>query len=96
MNALLQSWNGDNAYGCPPLDPDFLMAVVQKVREERADVTLVVPYWTAQPWWQQLMELAVDLVFLPSNTALFAPGRGGSQTYVPPPQWQVVAVRVQW
>jgi hypothetical protein len=96
VNALLQSWNGDNAYGCPPLDPDFLMAVVQKVREERADVTLVVPYWTAQPWWQQLMELAVDLVFLPSNTALFAPGRGGSQTYVPPPQWQVVAVRVQW
>ncbi|GLI70014.1 hypothetical protein VaNZ11_014748 [Volvox africanus] len=60
VNALLQPWTGHNAYGRPPLDPDFLMAVVQKVREEQACVTLVVPYWTAQPWWQQLMELAVD------------------------------------
>ncbi|GLC60878.1 hypothetical protein PLESTB_001686500 [Pleodorina starrii] len=96
VNALLQPWAGFNAYGCPPLDPDFMMALVQKVREERACVTLVVPYWTAQAWWQQLMELATDLVFLPSNTALFAPGEGGSGSFLLPPQWQVVAVRVQW
>ncbi|GLI70838.1 hypothetical protein VaNZ11_015851 [Volvox africanus] len=44
---------------------------------EQACVTLVVPYWMAQPWWQLLMELPVDLVFLPSNTELLS-------RYLPP------------
>ena len=96
VDSLSQPWAGLNCYGNPPYDPAFLLAVVQKLREERATATLVVPYWRAQPWWQQLMELASDLVFLPSSTALFAPGKGGSAQYLPPPAWQAVVVRVSW
>ncbi|GIL59119.1 hypothetical protein Vafri_15951 [Volvox africanus] len=96
VDALLQPWQGLNAYGCPPTDPQVLLAVVQKVREEQASVTLVVPYWPAQPWWQQLMEMAVDLVFFPSSTALFVSVQPGLRAEFNLPWWQVVAVRVQW
>jgi hypothetical protein len=96
VNSFLQSWSGVNAYANPPFDPDVLLNVVQKVREDQASVTLVVPYWIAQPWWPLLMDMAVDMVFLPSNTSLFAPGMGGSSRFLPPPQWQVVAVRVEF
>lgn len=95
VDALAHDWRGLNCYGNPPYDPDLLLAVVQKLRTEQVAATLVVPYWTAQAWWQQLMEIAVDLVFLPQDTRLFAPGRGGSAQFLPPPRWQVVAVRVQ-
>ena len=74
----------------------MLSMVVQKLKEDRASATLVVPYWPAQPWWQQLMEVATDLVFLPQEHDLFAPGLGGSATFLPPPRWQVAAVRVDW
>ncbi|GIL50946.1 hypothetical protein Vafri_7022 [Volvox africanus] len=96
VDALLQPWQGLNAFGCPPTDPQVLLAVVQKVREEQASVTLDVPYWPAQPWWQQLMEMAVDLVFFLSSTALFVSVQPGLRAEFNLPWWQVVAVRVQW
>ncbi|GIM02610.1 hypothetical protein Vretimale_7488, partial [Volvox reticuliferus] len=96
VDALLQPWHGLNAYGCPPTDPQVLMAVMQKVREEQATVTLVVPYWPAQPWWQQLMEMAVDLWFLPSSTDLFVSRQQDLGSDFKLPWWQVVVVRVQW
>ncbi|KAG2423162.1 hypothetical protein HYH02_000150 [Chlamydomonas schloesseri] len=94
VDALAQPWGGLNAYGCPPADPDFLLAVVQKLREERAAATLIVPYWPAQPWWPLLMELASRVVFLPSSTEVFTLAhRGPSCGRLPP--WQVAAVRVE-
>ena len=96
VDSLQQPWAGLNAYGHPPITPDFLLSVVQKVREERATVTLVVPYWTAQPWWQLLMELASDVLFLPSSTGLFTPAGKGPGRFPRPPVWRVVAVRVTW
>ena len=96
VNSLLQPWGGQNCYANPPYEADMLSMVVQKLKEDRASATLVVPYWPAQPWWQQLMEVATDLVFLPQEHDLFAPGLGGSATFLPPPRWQVAAVRVDW
>ena len=41
--------------------PPFSMinAILQKVRLERATITIVVPEWPAQPWWPILHRLLV-------------------------------------
>jgi Reverse transcriptase (RNA-dependent DNA polymerase)/DNA N-6-adenine-methyltransferase (Dam) len=96
VNSLIHTWHGSNCYANPPFDADTLLSVVQKIAQERCAITLVVPYWTAQPWWQLLMEMAVDMVFLPRTHNLFTPGLGPRSSSLPPPAWEVVAVRVEW
>lgn len=90
VNALLQSWSGHNAYALPPFNTSVLLQVVQKVREECATVTLVVPCWPSQPWFHELMVLATDTLHLPPAT--LARGGDGSQQ---PCAWPLIAVRVQ-
>ena len=96
VDSLLQPWGGQNCYANPPYDAEMLSMVVQKLKEDHASATLVVPYWPAQPWWQQLMEITTDLVILPQEHDLFAPGLGGSAAYLPPPRWQAAVARVDW
>lgn len=93
VNAFLQPWRGHNAYANPPFSTSVLLQVVQKVREEQAAVTLVVPCWPSQPWFHELMLLAADTVCLPQ--AKFAAGSTGSALYLPGPSWPVMAVRIQ-
>ncbi|WIA39634.1 hypothetical protein OEZ86_005712 [Tetradesmus obliquus] len=62
--------------------------VVQKVREERANVTVVVPLWPAQPWFHELMLLAVDSFQLPCSTLTGPMARRHSS-------WPLLAVRIE-
>ena len=56
--ALSQRWDGENSYVFPP--PSELPRIAQLLYESPgASATLVVPYWPAQAWFQQLLELAV-------------------------------------
>ena len=56
--ALSQQWAGENNYVFAP--PSELPRVAQLLFETpAASATLVVPYWPAQAWFQQLLELAV-------------------------------------
>ena len=96
MDSFAQDWASYNCYANPPYDPDVLLTVVQRVRLERVNITLVVPCWGAQAWWQQLMEVASDVQYLPRQLGLFSPGPGGSVRLLPPPSWQVAVVRVVW
>lgn len=91
VNALLQPWQG-NGFALPPFETNILLQVVQKIREERATVTLVVPCWPSQPWYHELMLLATDTLPLPQVT--FSLGSAGSAQHMPKASWPIMAVRV--
>ena len=58
--ALSQRWEGENNYVFPPVTE--LPRVAQMLFESPAvNATVVVPYWPAQAWFQQLLELAVTV-----------------------------------
>ena len=52
-----QNWGAENNYVNAPfrLIPD----VLQIIRTQRADATIIAPMWRAQPWFQDLIELSV-------------------------------------
>lgn len=58
--ALTQQWAGENNYAFPPISE--LPRVAQMLYEAPAvGATIVVPYWPAQAWFQQFLELAVSV-----------------------------------
>lgn len=91
-NAFLQPWHGHNAYACPPFSSSVLLQLAQKVREDRASLTVVVPCWPAQPWFHELMLLAKDSICLPHAT--FVAGPSG-QAHLPSPSWTIMAIRIE-
>lgn len=88
VDALLQPWAGWNCFAFPPFTTSMLLQVVQKVREERANVTVVVPLWPAQPWFHELMLLAVDSFQLPCSTLTGPMARQHCS-------WPLLAVRIE-
>jgi hypothetical protein len=90
-NAFLQSWQGHNAYACPPFNNSILLQLAQKIREERATVTVVVPCFPAQPWFHELMLMAQDSICLPHAT--FVAGPSG-QANMPSHRWTIMAIRI--
>ena len=69
--------------------------MAQKLRLEGAAATVIASFWPAQAWFRELSRLAAEVVHLPAQWGLFAPGRWGSRTPAPPPKWDVVVFRVQ-
>lgn len=92
VNALLQSWQGLNGFANPPLETSILLQVVQKIREDRANVTLLVPCWPSQPWYHELMMIATDII--PLQQATFSLGSAGAAAHMPKASWPLMAVRV--
>jgi hypothetical protein len=88
VDALLQPWVGHNGVAFPPFTTSMLLQVVQKVREEHASVTVVVPLWPAQSWFHELMLLAADTFQLPYWTLTGPMAR-------PHSSWPLLAVRIK-
>ena len=62
MDAMLQSWDGLQAYAFPPFG--LLSRVLAKVRQSRGmELTLVAPFWPRHPWFPDLLELLVEIPF---------------------------------
>ena len=62
MDAILQSWDGLQAYAFPPLG--LISRVLAKVRQSRGlELTLVAPFWPQHPWFPDLLELLVEVPF---------------------------------
>ena len=58
-NALLQSWNGWQAYASPPWS--LIPTVLKKLRSSsRVLLTIIAPYWPQRPWFPDLLDLVVD------------------------------------
>ena len=58
-DALLQNWNGWQAYAFPPWS--LIPAVLKKLRSSSGVLlTIVAPYWPQRPWFPDLLDLVVD------------------------------------
>ena len=72
-DAMLQNWDGLQAYAFPPFG--FLSRVLAKIRRSRGlELTLVAPFWPQNPWLPDLLELLVAVpFFLPRRDLLKQP-----------------------
>ncbi|KAM4795568.1 uncharacterized protein WCC33_000623 [Rhinophrynus dorsalis] len=59
VDAFLQPWFPDRNYAFPPFA--LIARTILAVRRQGATVVLVTPFWPSQPWFPQLLELAVDI-----------------------------------
>lgn len=73
------------AYANPPFI--LIPRVLQKVRMEQAELVLIAPLWTTQPWWATLVDLVVEPpLLLPRINNLF---RVGQENRLP--KWETLA-----
>ena len=58
-DALLQNWNGWQAYAFPPWS--LIPAVIKKLRSSSGVLlTIIAPYWPQRPWFPDLLDLVAD------------------------------------
>ena len=82
----------------------LLGRVWRKLRHDGATATVLVPLWQSATWWGLLApdgahfsDEVVDWVWLPrGDSSLFVPGSGPGGKDVVPPDWPVMAVRVDF
>lgn len=70
VDAIAQrDWHRHNNFANPPFR--LIPRILQTVQEQRAWVTLIAPYWPAQPWFAKLQALAVaPPVRLPNHAGI--------------------------
>lgn len=72
---------------------DQLTALLNDLPSARAIV--VAPDWPSQSWYQPLLRRAQEFIRIPRQAGLFASGvRGGSVEFAPPPNWNVMVLRM--
>ena len=102
VNAFASHWGcGPVWINCPYR---LLGRVWRKLRGDGTVATVLVPLWRSSTWWGLLApdgvhfcEEVVDWVWLPrGEQSLFVPGSGPGGKDVVPPDWPVMAVRVDF
>ena len=61
-NALAFSWRDLKAYAFSPFA--LIKGCLFKLRREQAEVVLICPHWSGQPWFPLLLEKATDILFI--------------------------------
>ena len=102
VNAFAFNWGGESAW----INCHFRLIgrVWRKLESDAATATVLVPLWESATWWTLLVpdaihfaEAVVDWVWLPRlEPALFVPGVGPAGRDVTPPDWPIMAVRVDF
>ena len=65
-DAFTLNWDFPLIYAFPPFS--LIVPVLQKIQEDHAEVIIVVPQWTAQPWYSLLVKMLIDrLILLPQD-----------------------------
>ena len=64
VDAFTLNWNFSFIYASPPFS---LIAPVLKRIQDQAEEIMVVPQWTAQPWYSLLARMLVDRPLLPQR-----------------------------
>jgi hypothetical protein len=59
IDAIAQSWLHLFGYAFPPFA--LIGRVLCKMRQDRAELILIAPWWPSQTWWPNLVESAIDL-----------------------------------
>jgi hypothetical protein len=84
---------GLRMYANPPFG--LLGRFLAKVRREKAEVILVAPVWTAQPWWPDLQEMMTEPpMYLERKQGMFLLPPEFPQDRINPPKWRMIACRV--
>ena len=78
IDAFSHSWSNCKGYAFPPFS--VMGRVLQKVRLEKAELVLIAPLWTSQPWFAALLQMSIshpvllphrkDIVLLPQQPLL--------------------------
>ena len=76
VDALSIPWKGFQGYAFPPIP--ILGKVIKKARLDQASLILICPYWPAQPWFPDLLQLThvPPLALQVSKKALVQPRSG--------------------
>lgn len=82
-------WADDNNWANPPFAK--IPLVLDLIKTQGATATVVVPVWTAQPWWQPALAGASEILYLPRQAGVFFQGADGARR--PRPHWRVAALR---
>ena len=65
-DAFTLNWDSPLIYAFPPFS--LIAPVLQKIQEDHAEVIIVVPQWTAQPWYSLLVKMLIDRpILLPQD-----------------------------
>ncbi|XP_044146965.1 uncharacterized protein LOC122935270 [Bufo gargarizans] len=62
VDAFLQDWSEDLHYAFPPFS--MIPRTLNQVRSQSAEIILIVPFWTTQSWFPNLLELLIFPPFL--------------------------------
>jgi hypothetical protein len=79
-DAFTQVWAGTHIWLNPPWG--CIGRMLAKVRS----ASIVVPFWSSEFWYPELLELADDIVYYAPEFYLFLPGVTGSSRAVVPPR----------
>ena len=88
---MTQSWKGENNYICPPWR--MLNQIVNKIRQENCDATLIAPLWPSAPWFPILLRLSSDLCYISSRNILPAHSLGNAEP-LKNNKWKLAAFRI--
>ena len=58
IDAFTLNWNYSFIYAFPPFS--FISPVLQKILREKVEVIMIVPQWSAQPWYSQLARMLIE------------------------------------
>jgi hypothetical protein len=102
VNSFVFDWSLDNCWIHAPFR--IIGKIWRKLSDQRAKATIIAPLWTSSIWWHLIVPDAiylsnhvVDWMWLPRNDAsLFVPGQTPGGRVVFPPDWQVMAFRVDF
>ncbi|XP_069587298.1 UDP-N-acetylglucosamine transporter TMEM241 isoform X2 [Ranitomeya imitator] len=73
IDSLQYPWNYNLAYAFPPMM--LIPLVIKKIREEKARVILIAPFWPKRPWFSCLQAMSVcDPWILPMTPDLLSQG----------------------
>lgn len=89
VNAFTADWSGENNFVNPPFGS--LLLVLRHLLRCRAQATVIVPHWPAQPWWPLLTKLATAWMPLPESRTICL---GSYAEPLRNPSWRLLAVRV--
>jgi len=93
LDAFAQTnWIRESNWCNPPWD--LLPRLAQLLDESGAPATVIAPCWPAQPWYQQLQSMAIEIRHVASEAGLFCPGRHNSSASAAPPAWSVTCFRI--
>lgn len=86
---MSQSRANDNCWANPPFR--LIGPVLDKIIRSRTQATLIVPAWTAQPWWPRALETCASWEELPKAEGNFTHATQSKPAKAP--KWRVAALR---